>query len=400
MSAAEGLGDRPRRSAYTDRAWRRSDLRHGYTTSANAAAAAAAAACALITGQPVTQITIDLPAERNVTFAIIRCQFDVPMPGCVTCATIKDAGDDPDVTHGAEIVATVSWQETPGIELTGGVGVGIVTRPGLPVPVGESAINPGSRRIIRRAVEAVAGSVLEQRGLQVVISVPRGEELARRTLNPKLGIVGGISILGTDGIVRPYSQAAYRASIHAELKVAAAAGLRTIVLTTGVRSAEYARRRDPTLSELACVQVGDHMGYALTQARRLGFARAILSTMVGKASKLAQGRMQTHVSEGEVDLDFLAKIARQLGADEETAAAVAHGNTAHHVQIILRRAGIRGLEQRLAELAAAQAAAFVDGGLAIAVWLWSVGGELLTTADLTPDGGATPPSCQGRKPEG
>lgn len=382
MSAAEGMGNRPRRSAYSGRAWRRPNLRHGYTTSANAAAAAAAATRALITGQAITQIAIDLPAERNVTFAIVRCEFDSPAAGYVTCATIKDAGDDPDVTHGAEIAATVSWQETPGILLTGGIGVGIVTRPGLPVPVGEPAINPGSRRIICRAVEAEAGSALDQRGLKVIISVPRGEELARETLNPKLGIVGGISILGTDGIVRPYSQAAYRASIYAELKVAVAAGLRTIVLATGVRSAEYARTRDPALLELACVQVGDHVGYALTQARRLGFARAILSTMVGKASKLAQGRMQTHVGEGEVDLGFLAGLARQLGADEETVAAAACAHTAHHVQVILRRSGVRGLEQRLAELAAAQAAAFVGGGLAIAVWLWSMGGELLAIADV------------------
>ncbi len=380
MSAAEGMGNRPRRPTHTGRSWRRPDLRHGYTTSANAAAAAAAATRALISGQPVTQITIDLPAERNVTFAIARCEFDAPTIGCVTCATIKDAGDDPDVTHGAEIVATVSWQETPGILLTAGVGVGIVTRPGLPVPVGEPAINPGSRRIIHRAVETEAGPALNQQGLKVVISVPRGEELARQTLNPKLGIVGGISILGTDGIVRPYSQAAYRASIYAELKVAATAGLRTAVLATGARRIQYARAHDPALPELACVQVGDHIGYALTQARRLGFARAVLSTMVGKASKLAQGRMQTHVGEGEIDLEFLAGIARQLGADEETVAAVARGNTAHHVQMILRRAGIQGLEERLAEMAAAQAIAFVGGRLAIEVWLWSMGGELLATA--------------------
>ncbi|MCS7222058.1 MAG: cobalt-precorrin-5B (C(1))-methyltransferase [Anaerolineae bacterium] len=365
----------------TGRAWRRSNLRHGYTTSACAAAAAAAATHVLLTGQQLTHITIDLPAERGVTFELARCEFEGPTPTQVTCAVVKDAGDDPDVTHGAEIVATVSWRDAPGIQLVGGAGVGIVTRPGLPVPVGEPAINPGSRRIIRRAVEAVAGSALERRGLKVVISVPRGEELARQTLNPKLGIVGGISILGTDGIVRPYSQAAYRASIYTELKVAAEAGLPAIVLTTGTRSAEYARRRDPALSELACVQVGDHVGYALKQARRLGFTRAIISTMVGKASKLAQGRMQTHVSEGEVDLAFLAEIARQLGADEETVAAVARGNTAHHVQVILRRAGIVGLEQRLAELAAAQAAAFVGGELAVEVWLWSVGGELLAIAE-------------------
>ncbi|MEJ5199286.1 MAG: cobalt-precorrin-5B (C(1))-methyltransferase [Anaerolineae bacterium] len=179
MSVAEGMGNRPRGSVNTGRMWRRPDLRHGYTTSACAAAAAAAATYALLTGQRLTHITIDLPAERGATFELARCEFEGPTPDQVTCAVIKDAGDDPDVTHGAEIAATVSWREAPGIELAGGVGVGIVTRPGLPVPVGEPAINPGSRRIIRQAMEAVAGSALEQRGLKVVISVPRGIETIR-----------------------------------------------------------------------------------------------------------------------------------------------------------------------------------------------------------------------------
>lgn len=384
MSDAEAAGNRPRRMPNTGRTWRRTDLRHGYTTGANAAAAAAAATVALLTREPVRQITIDLPAEAGVTFTIVRCEFDTPAVGQVTCATIKDAGDDPDVTHGAEIAATVSWQDEPGIRIAGGPGVGVVTLPGLPMPVGEAAINPGPRRIIRRAVEAAAGPALAERGLRVMVSVPRGAELAEQTLNPKLGIVGGISILGTDGIVRPYSLAAYRAGIHAELKVAAENGLRTIVLTTGVRSEEYARRRAPDLPLLAYVQVGDHMGYALAQARRLGFARAIISGMIGKLSKVAQGRMQTHVSEGEIDLAFLTQVAREIGADEAIAAAVAAANTAHHVQMLLKRAGLSGLEQRLAELAAAQAAAYVADSLAIEVWLWTIGGELLATASAGP----------------
>ncbi|OQA44396.1 MAG: cobalt-precorrin-6A synthase [Chloroflexi bacterium ADurb.Bin325] len=384
MSDAEAAGNRPRRMPNTGRTWRRTDLRHGYTTGANAAAAAAAATVALLTREPVRQITIDLPAEAGVTFTIVRCEFDTPAVGQVTCATIKDAGDDPDVTHGAEIAATVSWQDEPGIRIAGGPGVGVVTLPGLPMPVGEAAINPGPRRIIRRAVEAAAGPALAERGLRVMVSVPRGAELAEQTLNPKLGIVGGISILGTDGIVRPYSLAAYRAGIHAELKVAAENGLRTIVLTTGVRSEEYARRRAPDLPLLACVQVGDHMGYALAQARRLGFARAIISGMIGKLSKVAQGRMQTHVSEGEIDLAFLTQVAREIGADEAIAAAVAAANTAHHVQMLLKRASLSGLEQRLAELAAAQAAAYVADSLTIEVWLWTIGGELLATASAGP----------------
>lgn len=384
MSASEGAGNRPARTPNTGRAWRRTDLRHGYATGATAAAAAAAATRALFTGEPVQQITIDLPAEAAVNFAIVRCEFDTPAAGQVTCATIKDAGDDPDVTHGAEISATVSWQDEPGVQVAGGPGVGVATLPGLPVAVGAAAINPGALRIIRRAVEGAAGPMPAGRGLHVVISVPRGAELAANTLNPKLGIVGGISILGTDGIVRPYSRAAYRAGIYAELNVAAENGLRIAVLTTGVRSEEYARSRAPDLPALAYVQVGDHIGYALTQARRLGFERVIISGMVGKLSKLAQGRMQTHVSEGEIDLAFLARVAAEIGADEAVTAAVAAANTAHHAQVILKRAGLPGLEQRLAELAARQAAAYTAESLTVEVWLWTVGGELLATASASP----------------
>ncbi len=384
MSDGEGMGNRPQQRANTGRAWRRSDLRHGYTTSACAAAAAAAATQALLTGHPLTHVTIDLPAEAGVTFALSRCELDVPAGGQVTCGVVKDAGDDPDVTHGAEIVATVRWGEAAGVHLTGGPGVGVVTRPGLPVPVGQPAINPGAARIIRRAVEAAAGAATGQprddRGLVVTISVPDGEALARKTLNPTLGIVGGISILGTDGIVRPYSQGAYRASIRTQMKVARENDLETIVLTTGVRSEEYARQHIPALPALACVQVGDHMDYALRQARQLKFARIIISGMVGKLSKLAQGRMQTHVSEGSVDLAFLAQLADALGADAGTVRAVAAANTAHHVQVILKRVGIAGLEGCLAELAAAHAAAFIAGSAEITILVWSMGGELLATA--------------------
>jgi cobalt-precorrin-5B (C1)-methyltransferase len=355
-------------------------LRHGYTTGACAAAAAVAATRALLGGQPVDAVVIDLPGEKGVRFEMARCEM---ANGRVTCGTIKDAGDDPDVTHGLEIQATVEWCDAPGVQLAGGEGVGTVTRPGLPVEVGEPAINPAPRRAIIRAVMCEAGEALETRGLHVTISAPGGEAIAQETLNPRLGIVGGISILGTTGIVKPFSTSAYRASIYLELKVAAANGVPQAVLTTGARSEQYAMARHPHWPELSFVQVGDHVGYALKQARRLKFPLVVISGMVGKLSKLAQGRMQTHVDECGVDFDFLTALAAELGADAELAARIRTANTARHVQMMLRQAGIAGLEARLAEMAAAQAFAFAGGALTVEVLLYDIGGELLAEARST-----------------
>ncbi len=353
--------------------WRKPNLREGFTTGACAAAAAAAATQTLVSGQPTATVTIELPARRAVTFNLARCE--VTATG-VTCGIIKDAGDDPDVTHGAEILATVKWINQPGLVIAGGEGVGVVTKPGLPVDVGEPAINPTPRRMIEQAVAQHATNLTE-RGLSVTISVPNGAAIAQQTFNPKLGIVGGISILGTTGIVKPFSQSAYRASIYVELKVAAANGIRQVVFTTGDRSEQYARRQYPHLPELAFLQVGDHMDYSLKQARRLRLEHVIISTMIGKISKMAQGRFQTHVSEGTIDHDFLAESVRQLDADESVITQVRQANTAHHAQKILRSAGITGLEARLARQAADHVFTLVNGAFGIEVLCFDLHGNLL-----------------------
>lgn len=354
-------------------------LCEGYTTGACATAAARAATRALITGQPVDRIVIDLPARSAVEFTVCRCEFG---PNQALCGVVKDAGDDPDVTHGAEIQARVEWSEGEGITLEGGEGVGVVTKPGLPLAIGEPAINPIPRRMIARAVAAEAGPLLQRHGLRVTIGVPDGEKLAEKTLNPRLGIVGGISILGTTGIVKPYSQAAYRASIYVELKVAAANGLRRVVLTTGRRSEDYARRRYPEGSLMGFVQAGDHMGYALRQAARLGFSTMVVAGMIGKISKLAQGRMQTHVDEGGVDLAFLSRLAGQLGADAALQSRVRLANTAHHAQVLLRRAGLEGLEAKLAQQAAERIAGFIGGAADVEVLVYDVRGGLLGVGEV------------------
>jgi cobalt-precorrin-5B (C1)-methyltransferase len=367
-------------SSHMDATWRKPDLREGYTTSACALAAARAATRVLLIGQKLSSITVDLPGKENVTFPLERCEIDAEG---VTCGVIKDAGDDPDVTHGLEILATVSWGDGPGITLNGGEGVGVVTKPGLPVLVGEPAINPVPRRLITGAVAEEVRRLVNEHGLAVTISVPGGDEVAQQTMNPKLGIVGGISILGTSGIVKPFSTSAYRASIYVELKMAAHNGVRHAVLTTGKRSETYAQGRYPDLPEYAFVQVGDHVDYGLKQGRRLGFEQVTLSSMIGKASKLAQGRMQTHVSQGEVDFAFLADVAVALGADEALIERILEANTAHHVQVMLQQAGVKGLEARLAGMAASAAESFIDGAARVEVMLWHIKGELLAVGSAS-----------------
>lgn len=364
---------------HPDNIWRKPDLRHGYTTSAYAAACAAAALQALASGKPVDQVAVDLPGEASVTFKMMRCEFCLEG---VLCGAIKDSGDDPDVTHGAEIQSLVSWQDQPGILITGGEGIGIVTKPGLPVAIGEPAINPGSRRLIQRVLEAVGAHILLGRGIRVEIRVPEGEQLARETLNPRLGILGGISILGTTGVLKPFSTSAYRASIFTELKVARTNDAPCVVLTTGNRSEQYAMRLYPDLPELAFIQVGDHMDFALKQCQRLGIESLVVSGMIGKLSKLAQGRLQTHVSQGEIDLEFLGQVARELGAPQDLVAKIRAANTAHHVQTLMNRARISGLEDTVATLAAEVCLGDLPAFRQVEVLLFTIGGDLLARKKL------------------
>ena len=213
---------------------------------------------------------------------------------------VKDAGDDPDVTHGARLTATVRWRDEPGIELDGGVGVGVVTKPGLGLEVGGPAINPVPRAMITQSVgEAVD---LAQRGVQVIISVPDGEKMARKTTNARLGIIGGISILGTTGIVRPFSTASWRASVEQAISVLAAQGEDTVVLCTGGRTEKGAMKLLPQLPEVCFVEVGDFTGAALRRAVEHGLTRIVFVGMAGKLTKLAAGVLMTHYTRSKVSL--------------------------------------------------------------------------------------------------
>jgi cobalt-precorrin-5B (C1)-methyltransferase len=300
-------------------------LRHGYTTGSNAAAATKAALTALISQEEQTEATIRLPIGQDVTFTIIRCEFTSER---AETEVIKDGGDDPDATHGARIIAEVSWREESGIELDGGIGVGRVTKPGLPVAVGEAAINPVPRKMIRQAATDVLKQFELERGIKVVISVPDGEEIAKKTLNGRLGILGGISILGTRGTVVPFSTAAYKASVAQAIRVAVKCGCHHIVLSTGGRTEKYGIDMYPELPEEAFVEMGDFVGFALLHCKRQGIRRVTMVGMMGKFSKIAQGVMMVHSKSAPIDFGFLSRVALEAGATQEQAAAILEANTA------------------------------------------------------------------------
>lgn len=349
-------------------------MREGYTTGACATAAAKAATLVYLTGAPLDTVTIHLPAGRDASFDLSRCEI---LNDAVRCGVIKDAGDDPDVTHGAEILATVSRSGAPGISLVGGPGVGTVTRPGLGLEIGGPAINPVPRRMIIEEVSKAAGPLLQCTGLCVEIAVPGGDILARRTLNARLGIVGGISILGTTGIVKPWSTAAWRASVLQGIDVAAANGVRHLVLSTGGRSEKYARAIYPHLPEMAFVEMGEFTGQALKRAAAKRAQRVTLAGMIGKFSKLAQGHMMTHVAGNQVDPVFLSELAAEAGADAAVVSAIGIANTARHAQELAQAADTPLFFQLIAERVVEQSRAVVRGGLEIEAILFDFDGSIL-----------------------
>jgi cobalt-precorrin-5B (C1)-methyltransferase len=351
-------------------------LRSGYTTGACAAAAAQAAAMALVSQETVSRVQTDLPGSNQASFAVSRCVFDRDQ---ASCSVIKDAGDDPDVTHGAEIRATVSWVEKPGISIIGGEGVGMVTRPGLEVPVNTAAINPVPRRMIERSVHKATHHQPEDRGLEVIVSVPGGDKLARRTLNPRLGIAGGISILGTTGIVIPYSVSAYKVGISQALDVAAASGCRQVVLTTGRRSEKFAQR-ELALAEECFVQVGDFIGYSLEECARRRLANVVIWGMTGKISKLAAGHFYTNVSDSRVDIGFLTRVAAGCGVPDKTLVVQQEAVTANHFRKMLPADYHEAFCHKLCLLAAEECRRAVRGELEMECILSSYDGVILGRA--------------------
>lgn len=301
--------------------------RTGFTTGACTAAAAKAAARCLIQGLTLKEIETTLPNKQKVTFRLNRCERKGET---VVTSIIKDAGDDPDCTHGAEITTTVTLTKESGVKLIQGEGVGRITKPGLGLPLGSPSITPVPRKNITEMVLEELTPQSGFKGAEVIISVPRGEEMAQQTTNARLGIVGGISILGTTGIVRPYSTAAFRASVVQEIKVAHAADLKELVFTTGGKSEEFAIKHFHRIPEESFIQVGDFIGVGLKTAARKGIAVVHIVGMMGKLSKMADGKMQTHAAGSRVNMKLLAHLAQESGVKQDICEKIPLGETARY----------------------------------------------------------------------
>ncbi len=306
-------------------------LRSGFTTGAAAAAAAKAGLLLLLSGTAPQSVTIRFLTGRPITISVHACR--TVAPGKVRCTVIKDAGDDPDITHKAEIGAEVSLMESltkESVHITGGIGVGLVTKPGLEIPPGQAAITPGPLSMITNSVKEVLADYPVKTGVNVQVFVPEGERLAKNTLNARLGILGGLSILGTTGVVRPMSHEAYIATIDKSMDVALAAHAPVLVLTTGRRSERFSQQLFPRLNEVAFIQIGDFFKAALSAAARRGFTSVILAVFFGKAVKMAQNVPHTHAAKSELTLKTLAAWTREISGDEILAETVAQSNTARH----------------------------------------------------------------------
>ena len=359
--------------------------RTGFTTGACAAAAAKAAAIGLLTGEVPGSVLCRLPNGQTACFAVSEGRVEGRGSARTAHAVVvKDAGDDPDATNGAHLTAQVRCLPSAAgqIVLKGGPGVGLVTKEGLGLEVGGPAINPVPRRNIDANVRAVAGELLDQDGLEVTISVPGGEEMAKKTLNARLGILGGISILGTTGIVRPYSTAAFRASVVQAVDVASKQGQTSIVFTTGGRSEKFAMKQLPELGEACFVQMGDFVKAAFQTAIKRKMARVYIGAMAGKLTKMGQGLAVTHAWKAAIDRDLLADCAHEVGAAPDLVEEIRNAETA---RFAAERLAVLGLSvdfhRALAKKAIRSLKTCYPGAYALTVLVCDFDGEFIVRVD-------------------
>ncbi len=339
-------------------------LRCGYTTGSCAAAAAKAAVLMLTTGETVDSVIIDTPKGWRITIPI-----EEPVIGenWSSCQVIKDGGDDPDATNGLAICVKVTQRDVPGIVFKGGVGVGMVTQKGLSIPPGEPAINPVPRAMISREIEKVTADA--NAGYEVEISVPEGETVAKRTFNPRLGIVGGISILGTSGIVEPMSEDALKASMKLEIDMLAAKGIRQVIFVPGNYGKDYAESQGLDTNRL--VKTSNYVGFMLEEAERAGIEKILFISHLGKIVKVAGGIFNTHSHTADARMEILAANLALLGGSRESVAKIMASTTTDEATEYIQAAHIPGYFDHLAERAKARCEQKVFGNIAIEVIIFS-----------------------------
>ena len=348
--------------------------RTGFTTGTSATAASMACILSIINQKKIETVDVLLPKKSRIKININSCEFE---KNNARCSVIKDGGDDPDVTHGAEIIVDLELtSKTNSIEIDGGDGVGRVTKPGIGLEIGQAAINPTPRKMIIENLTEVGKGVLEKNGVRIVISVPKGKELGPKTDNPRIGIVGGISILGTSGIVIPYSTASFAAAIRQQLDVMLSMGDSAVVLTTGGRSEDFARKIFD-LPDHSFVQFGDFSGYTISQCAKIGMNEAHVCGFIGKFAKMATGVKQTHVKGSKVDMNFLSELAKQCNADKDIIEKIKNANTARNVQEIILENNIDGFFDLICSEVHKQMKSHSENKIPIEIILFNFDGSVL-----------------------
>ncbi len=350
-------------------------LRTGFTTGSCATASSKACVLSIINQKKIEQTDIILPKRSKLDIQINSCEFT---ENSATCSVIKDGGDDPDVTHGAEIFVYVELTNNIGkIEIDGGEGVGRVTKPGLGLEIGSAAINPTPKKMILENVTEISKEILEKNGIMIKVSVPNGKELGPKTDNPRIGIMGGISILGTSGIVIPYSTASFAAAIRQQIAVVSSMNDDNVVLTTGGRSEDFARAIIE-LPDHSFIQMGDFSGYTIKQCAKQGLKKAYVAGFIGKLAKMAAGVKQTHVKGGKVDMKFLSELAKRCDAKSDTISKILGANTARNVQEIIIEDKIDGFFDEVTKEACNQMRQHSEEKIPVEVILFDFDGKVLS----------------------
>ena len=350
-------------------------LRTGFTTGSCATAASKACILAIQNQKIIENVDIILPKRSRLEIEIDSCEFTT---NSAKCSVIKDGGDDPDVTHGAAIFVNIELTDVIGeIEIDGGEGVGRVTKPGLGLEIGSAAINPTPKKMILENVKEVGEELLEKNGIRVVVNVPKGKELGPKTDNPRIGIMGGISILGTSGIVIPYSTASFAAAIRQQISVVNTMNDDSVVLTTGGRSEDFARKIID-LPDHSFIQMGDFSGYTIKQCAKQELKKAYVAGFIGKLAKMAAGVKQTHVKGGKVDMKFLSELARRCNAGEDTISKILGANTARNVQEIIIEDKIDGFFDEVTKEACEQMRQHSERKIPVEVILFDFDGTVLS----------------------
>ena len=350
-------------------------LRTGFTTGSCATASSKACVLSIINQKKIEQTDIILPKRSKLDIQINSCEFT---ENSATCSVIKDGGDDPDVTHGAEIFVYVELTNNIGkIEIEGGDGVGRVTKPGLGLEIGSAAINPTPKKMILENVTEISKEILEKNGIMIKVSVPNGKELGPKTDNPRIGIMGGISILGTSGIVIPYSTASFAAAIRQQIAVVSSMNDDSVVLTTGGRSEDFARKIIE-LPDHSFIQMGDFSGYTIKQCAKQGLKKAYVAGFIGKLAKMAAGVKQTHVKGGKVDMKFLSELAKRCDAKSDTISKILSANTARNVQEIIMEDKVDGFFDEVTKEACNQMRQHSEEKIPVEVILFDFDGKVLS----------------------